>query len=242
MATVEWPQTRATLESEGPPLLRSGDRLDQPTFHAIYETMPDGFKAELIEGTVFVAPQVTEDHSADHAAVVVWAGFYQAHTPGVLLNADGTVILGPQNQPQPDGALRIDPARGGQTRVENHFIVGPPELAIEVAYSSRAIDLNAKFDAYQAAGIREYLIVVAQDPQVLWYALSEGRYEPIAPGPDGILRSWVFPGLWLDPLALLRGDLLGVFASLNLGLATPEHAAFVAKLNAAGGTGQAHLT
>ena len=47
---------------------------------------------------------------------------------------------------------------------------------------------------------------------------------------DGLYRSKVFPGLWLDPAALLRGDLAGVLATLDRGLASPEHAAFVAKL------------
>ena len=34
--------------------LRSGDHLDQPTFHAIYGRMPDHFKAELVDGVVIV--------------------------------------------------------------------------------------------------------------------------------------------------------------------------------------------
>jgi hypothetical protein len=40
----------------------------------------------------------------------------------------------------------------------------------------------------------------------------------------------VFPGLWLDPAALLRRDGKRVREVLDQGLATPEHAAFVAKL------------
>ena len=37
-------------------------------------------------------------------------------------------------------------------------------------------------------------------------------------------------GLWLDPAALLRGDLMAVFQIVQQGLASPEHAAFVTKL------------
>jgi hypothetical protein len=54
--------------------------------------------------------------------------------------------------------------------------------------------------------------------------------EELPPGPDGIYRSEVFPGLWLDPAALLRHDGPRVLEVLRQGLATPEHGAFVARL------------
>jgi hypothetical protein len=71
------------------------------------------------------------------------------------------------------------------------------------------------------------------DGQVDWFVLREGRYEPLAAAPDGSLRSTVFPGLWLDPAALLRGDLASVLALVQQGLASPEHAEFAARLRRA---------
>ena len=49
-------------------------------------------------------------------------------------------------------------------------------------------------------------------------------------GEDGLYRSIVFPGLWLDPIALLRNDTRRLRAVADVGCATPEHAAFVARL------------
>lgn len=49
---------------------------------------------------------------------------------------------------------------------------------------------------------------------------------------DGLLKSVTFPGLWLDVAALLAGNGRTVFEALQKGLATPEHAAFEAKLAA----------
>jgi hypothetical protein len=54
------------------------------------------------------------------------------------------------------------------------------------------------------------------------------------PGRDGIYRSEVFPGLWLEAEALFAEDLDRLMRVLDEGLATPEHAAFAAKLIAAG--------
>jgi hypothetical protein len=63
----------------------------------------------------------------------------------------------------------------------------------------------------------------------------EGRFVEMPPGEDGLYRSEIFPGLWLDPRALFRNDLNGLIAAPERGLATPEHAAFVARLAAAAG-------
>ena len=44
------------------------------------------------------------------------------------------------------------------------------------------------------------------------------------------LRGTVFPGLWLDPAALVRGDKVTVQAILQQGLSSAEHADFAARL------------
>src|SRR5205807_9315194 len=111
-------------------------------------------------------------------------------------------------------------------------VAGAPELAVEVASSSASYDLHVKLEIYRERGVREYLAWRVGDRAVDWLALRGDRYEPIAPGPDGILRSEVFPGLWLDPAALAAGDGPRLIAVLQQGLASPEHAAFVARLSA----------
>jgi hypothetical protein len=73
---------------------------------------------------------------------------------------------------------------------------------------------------------------------VYWFVLRNGRFAELPPGPDGIYRSEVFPGLWLDPQALLQGNRRRLRAVVELGCATPEHAAFVARLAAIRDQGQ----
>jgi hypothetical protein len=45
-----------------PSTLVEGQRLDQPTFHALYEAMPPGTRAELIDGVVYLPSPVGLDH------------------------------------------------------------------------------------------------------------------------------------------------------------------------------------
>ena len=63
--------------------------------------------------------------------------------------------------------------------------------------------------------------------------LRDEEFVPLEPDPaDGLLKSVVFPGLWLDAAALVNRDLAKVLAALARGTAAPEHAAFVQQLAA----------
>jgi len=82
---------------------------------------------------------------------------------------------------------------------------------------------------------REYVVWRVWDTAVDWFVLRSGRHATLPPV-DGIYKSEVFPGLWLDPAAVLRGDLARVLDVLQQGVASPEHDALVASLaNAASG-------
>ena len=215
-----------------PPLME-GQRLDQPTFHERYEAMPPGTRAELINRVVFMPSPAGYNHGIPLTGVLVWLDWYAEHTSGVETLTDATVILDGWNELQPDATLRIQPKHGGRTRNEGGYVAGAPELVVEVARSSRYVDLGPKQDEYERAGVFEYVVRSVEPDEVIWYVLDGSQFVPLAADADGIHRSRAFPGLWLDAVALLAGDRAGVRAVLNRGMSTPEHAAFVAKLAAA---------
>ncbi len=116
--------------------------------------------------------------------------------------------------------------------VEHGYIALGPEWVGEIAASSASYDLHDKREAYRRNGIREYLVWRVEDHAIDWFVLRGGRYERLEPGDDGIYRSEVFPGLWLDWQALLAGNTQKVFSVLRQGLNSPEHAKFVGDLSA----------
>ncbi len=168
----------------------------------------------------------------DHVAF--WIGLYKRATKGLRSGKNSTVILGRFGETQPDGHLRIPEELDGQTVIERGFIVGAPELIIEIARSSRSYDLNGKKSEYEESEVREYIVVELDPNRVHWFIRRGDHFEELSPGADGIYRSEVFPGLWLDPDALLNEDLDRLSEVLERGLATAEHADFVAKLAARG--------
>lgn len=223
--------TTTTVDSV--PELIDGDRMDSIEFERRYHASSIR-KAELIEGVVRVASPVSDDHGPSHSLATIWVGLYQLATPHLVSAIEGTIRLDRSNQPQPDVHLRIAPGFGGQaTRSVDGYVVGPPELIIEVAVSSASLDLGDKLEAYRRNGVAEYIVWQVKRQAIDWFRLHEGRYEKLMPGPGGIIRSLIFPGLWLDPGALIRGDLPAMNAAVLAGLATAEHAAFVARLDAA---------
>ena len=100
-------------------------------------------------------------------------------------------------------------------------------MVIEIAASSVSYDLHDKLRAYRRNGVQEYLVLAAFDKDVHWFNWRGGEDHLLTPGDDGILRSRIFPGLWLDPVRFWQGDVAGVLTILQQGLATPEHAQFV---------------
>ena len=135
------------------------------------------------------------------------------------------------NEPQPDACLIIRPERGGQARIsEDDYLEGAPELVAEITSSSVSYDLGKKLNVYRRTGVREYIVWRVLDRQVDWFVNREGTFDRLTPAADGILRSTVFPGLWLDPAALVHGDKSKVSTILQQGLKSPEHAGFVARL------------
>jgi Uma2 family endonuclease len=135
-----------------------------------------------------------------------------------------------QDVPQPDSDLRILPEYGGASSIQGRYAAGAPELVAEVSQTSADIDLGEKKQLYRSAGVREYLVLLLARRELRWYRLAGNSYKLVSVPRDGILRSHVFPGLWLDVAALLAGDMAQVLKVLNQGLESPEHAAFVSRL------------
>ena len=231
MSSVLVPQVRETPR-ETVPSLETGDWLSRDEFERRYHAMPQVKKAELIEGAVYMpSPVRWNQHAVPHADFITLLGTYRIFTPGVMVGDNGSLRLDMDNEPQADAAMIIEPECGGQVVLsDDDYIEGAPELVAEVAASSVSLDLHAKFRVYRRNQVREYVVWRVQNQQVDWFVLQGSEYQPLARASDGLLKSPGFPGLWLDPDALVRRDLPRVLQVLQDGLASPEHAQFVERL------------
>jgi len=218
------------------PPLASGDRMTRDEFERRWEAMPELKCAELIEGVVHMAAAVRYDqHGQPHGLMMLWLGTHAAYTRGVEFADNTSVRLDLDNEPQPDGMLRVSANFGGQSEVdESGYLEGAPELVAEVSASSTSYDLHDKLNVYRKHGVREYIVWRVLDREIDWFILREGRFDPIESDDQGVYRSEFFPGLWLDTEALLANDGKQVLETLQQGLATSEHLAFLKNLQQRG--------
>lgn len=211
------------------PTLETGDNLTRDEFLRIWEQLPHIKFAELIGGVVYMPAALGTDHGGDDFNITTWLGVYQAATPGCAGGSNETcIILG--NCPQPDVNLRIVSEFGGESWIEEKRIHGSPEMLVEVCDTTQSMDLHQKNQMYEEARVPEYLVVVVKKKQIRWQRLVKGKYQRIQPDSNGIYRSRVFPGLWLDSKALFNNDLAKVLATLQKGIDSDEHQRFVAEL------------
>jgi Uma2 family endonuclease len=209
--------------------LHSGDQMSREEFHRIYEKMPDHVKAELVGGVVYVASPLRVRHGTSQPALTTALFLYEVNTLGVEVGDNTTVLLGVDGELQPDLYMRILPQFGGQSKTSpQDYVVGAPELVIEISHSTRSLDMNSKKHEYARNGVREYIVWTLSDNALHWFDLAAG--DGLSPGPDGVMRVRTFPGLWIDTAALLAKDYKRFVATLQQGLTTPEHSAFVEHL------------
>ncbi|MBW4527245.1 MAG: Uma2 family endonuclease [Phormidium tanganyikae FI6-MK23] len=209
------------------PPLENGDRLSRPEFERRYAADPHIKKAELIEGTVYVAsPLRHRQHGKPHSRIQTWIGFYQAMTPGIDLSTEPIVRMDLDNEPQPDVVLFFERG-GGITIAGDGYLEGAPELVIEIAGSSAAIDAGTKKQVYRRNGIQEYILWQSYENRLDWFQLVEGEYQLLLPDEAGVIRSQVFPGLWLSVDDLLSYNMTKVLETVQARIRSPEHQAFI---------------
>jgi Uma2 family endonuclease len=226
------PETTTRIPPGIIPPLENGDRLTRDEFERRYHAMPHIKKAELIEGVVYMPSPVRANHHGNpHYQLIGWVSVYTNKTPGIYGYDNTTVRLDVHNEPQPDVALVIDPRRGGQARISaDDYLEHAPELVVEIAASSASIDTNTKAEVYRRTGVREYIIWRVNDEEIDWFVLRDEKFVPLVPDAKGVYKSEVFPGLWLDADALIRDDRKRLDRVARKGASSPEHAAFVEKL------------
>ena len=137
-------------------ILESGDCLSREEFESRYAAS-NIQKAELIEGVVFVAsPQRFTSHGKPHVLLSTWLNLYPLNHSGLEVGIESTVRLDPDNEVQPDVVLFRE---GGTVRIDpDGYLIGAPELVVEIAASSASYDLHSKKEGYERNRVKEYIV------------------------------------------------------------------------------------
>lgn len=176
-------------------------------------------------------PADYEFHAMPQGDLIFLFVLYRSRTPGVISAGPGTLDIDDLGVTvEPDASLAISPEHGGQLRRDDDGrIAGVPELVVEIANTSEAYDLGAKREAYEAAGVREYLVHAVRSKRFHAFR-REGAALAAVSLDDGVFVSRAFPGLRIDCDALLGGELAEAIATLEAGCGTKAHREFIDRL------------
>jgi Uma2 family endonuclease len=160
--------------------------------------VPDGQKADLIDGVIYMA----SPDNTDAGELNVWlswlmSGFAEERDLGKVYTSRIAFRLGKRQSPEPDIAfLRKDQLH----RVQRNHIEGPPDLAVEiVSPDSIERDYKKKFAQYRKGKVAEYWIVDELQKKLTVYVLTaQGRYRRLRPR-KGVIYSQALPGFRLKP-------------------------------------------
>ncbi len=166
------------------------------TFPEFLELVREDQKADLLDGVIYMA----SPENTDHNDMVSWLGAIlrqfveERHLGRVTINRVA-FRLSPKNAPEPDlGFVRADRA----AIIKSGYVDGPPDVAVEfVSPDSAERDYELKREAYEAAGVREYWLIDADEGRAKFFRLESGAFMEI-PTEDQGYHSLAIPGFWMD--------------------------------------------
>jgi Uma2 family endonuclease len=142
----------------------------------VFEMLPQGTLAELINDTIFMSPSPNFEHQQIIIKLILNVGsFTEKNDLGLFLTAPMDVYLDNKNVVQPD-ILFI--SKNGQAFIgDNGKVNGAPDLIIEVLSSgNKKHDTDTKKSMYEKFGVREYFIVDPVTKEVTAFILTNKKF------------------------------------------------------------------
>jgi Uma2 family endonuclease len=200
----------------------SAEQVQHPiTVEEFLETLPDGVKADLIDGVVHMAsPDTPRSDKIAHLIRTLLQGY--ARRKGGLGEAFGSRVayaMSRYRSPEPDVSFVLSGRASviGATRG-----TGAPDIAVEiVSEDSEQRDYIQKRVLYEEAGVREYWIIDPIRERCTFLRHEGGRFVDVPLSAGRFFHSEVLPGLWLDVEWLLAEPLPDEFACLDRVVAGP---------------------
>jgi Uma2 family endonuclease len=217
---AEHPTLRTRLQAAlAPAALLPPRRMTYPEFLAWADedtlaewvALPDTDEGEVLE----MSPASARHQLLGDFLLMLMRTYVEVHDLGVVLSAPFQMKM--EHGREPD---LLFVAQAQRRRLRETYLDGPADLVVEIISSESAErDRGKKFYEYEGGGVPAYWLL---DPLREWaefYLLEAGRYRLAYSGAEGIYRSQMIPGFWLEVAWLWQDPLpqtLNVLRELGL--------------------------
>jgi len=176
------------------------------TVEEFFSLVPEGQKADLIDGVIYMASPDSPVHNRLACFVqFLMQGYARGRSLGDIYVSRVAFVLSEWRAPEPDIAFLCAERLGD---VQPGRINGGPDIAVEiVSHESRTRDYVEKKRLYEEAGVSEYWLVDPIQRRVEFFRLEAGRYALAPLEQNRIFRSRALPGFWLNVDWLLADPL-----------------------------------
>lgn len=159
-----------------------------------YLELPDDKRYEIIAGELYEMTAPTVRHQEILANLyLIFGPYVRGNLLGVVLFAPIDVILADESIVQPD-LIFVDESR--RNIIEDHGIVGAPDLVLEILSPSTAThDLIRKADLYACYGMAEYWTLDPETETIQVRRLEDGDYAAGENHDSGVISTSLIPGL-----------------------------------------------
>jgi Uma2 family endonuclease len=182
--------------------------------------VPDGQKADLIDGVIYMAsPDTRRSDRLGGWIKFLLQGYAAVKGLGEVYGSRFAFELTEFRAPEPDVAF-VRTAR--LSLVDERRMVGGPDIAVEVVCrDSRQRDYGEKKQLYIDAGVAEYWIIAPLQQRCEFHRLHAGRYDLVPLENNRLFRSAILEGFWLDVEWLLTESLPNEYEILQEILRSP---------------------
>ncbi len=147
------------------------------TIMEVFQMLPEGTLAELIDDVIYMSPSPTEKHQVVIADVMYGLyGFLKQHQLGNIYTAPLDIYLDEtSNAVQPD-IIVVLKSNENISRKKG-YLHGSPDILIEVlSPGNKDYDLVKKKELYETFGVKEYFTIDPESEQATCFLLQDGKY------------------------------------------------------------------
>lgn len=142
----------------------------------VYEMLPEGTLAEVINNTLYMSPAPNLQHQRLLGRLFTLMNTYITENDlGECFIAPVDVYLGDKNAVQPD--IIFIAQNHLSAIIKDGKVKGAPDLIVEVLSGNKKHDLQVKKNLYEAFGVQEYFIINPVDNEVITYYLNGNKFS-----------------------------------------------------------------
>ncbi|MBZ4188777.1 Uma2 family endonuclease [Niabella beijingensis] len=140
----------------------------------VYEMLPEGTLAEVIDNVLYMSPAPTFEHQQLLADLFTEINLHvKKQNLGICVFSPIDVYLGSNNAVQPDIVFI---ANENRSIIQGGKVKGAPDLIVEVLSGNKKHDLQLKKNLYETFGVKEYFIVNPADKEVVTYYADGSKF------------------------------------------------------------------